>query len=109
MDNKFNQLCVWEGVTLGNDTIDNFEKFFLNNLNTKIKYCETVITKGSFERNEEGGRSDILFYVHDDDIQMFALKRFNYEGIRWWEDVVSYNDGAYKYDREILDKYPVRW
>jgi len=108
MGNKFNQLCVWSGTTLGESTIEDFEKFFIDNLNARIKFCEVVITNGSVERNEEGGRSDILFYVHDNDVMGFAVKRFEY-GIRWWEDVVSYNDGAYLYSQGILDKYPVKW
>jgi hypothetical protein len=30
-------------------------------------------------------------------------------GIRWWEDVVSYNDNSHLYSKEILDKYSVKW
>jgi hypothetical protein len=71
-------------------------------------FCEEVITNGSEERNEEGGRCDILFYIHDEDIRKFALPRLSL-GIRWWEDVVKYNDGAYLYSEEILKKYPVTW
>jgi len=107
-ENKFNQLCVWQGTVLGDSSIEDFIDFFKEKLNTRVKFCEEVTTNGSVERNEEGGRNDILFYIHDDDIPNFALKRFEF-CIRWWEDVVYYNDGAYLYDQEILDKYSVKW
>jgi len=107
-NNKFNQLCVWQGTILGDSTVEDFEQFFKENFNTRVKFCEEVITNGSVERNEEGGRNDILFYVHDDDIPHFALKRLAI-GIRWWEDVVSYNDNSYLYSQEVLDKYAVKW
>jgi len=107
-ENKFNQLCVLQGTILGENSIQDFEQFFIDNFNARVKFCEEVKTNGSIERNEEGGRNDILFYVHDDDIPNFALNRFAY-GIRWWEDVVSYNDNSYLYSQEVLDKYEVKW
>ncbi|MBD5589116.1 hypothetical protein [Clostridium botulinum] len=106
--NKFNQLCVLQGVTLGDNPIDEFINLMETELNTRAKFCEEVITQGSVERQEEGGRHDLLFYVHDDDISHFAIKRLSM-GIRWWEDVVSYNDNSYLYSNEVLDKYPVKW
>lgn len=108
MENKFNQLCVWPGTVLGDNTIENFEQFFKDEFDARVKYAEEVITNGSIERNEEGGRNDLLFFIHDEDVSKFAVKRLAY-GIRWWEDVVSYNDGAYLYKQEVLDKYPVMW
>lgn len=104
----FKQLCVWEGCTLEENTTKDFEDFFKDELDVRVQFAEVTITNGSEERNEEGGRSDILFYIHDEDISKFALKRFEY-GIRWWEDVVSYNDGAYRYDSDVLEKYAVTW
>ncbi|MBY6842837.1 hypothetical protein [Clostridium botulinum] len=106
--NKFNQLCVLQGVTLGDSQADEFVNFIKTELNTRVKFCEEVITQGNVERQEEGGRHDLLFYVHDDDISHFAIKRLSM-GIRWWEDVVSYNDEVYLYSNEVLDKYPVMW
>jgi len=49
-----------------------------------------------------------LFYILDDDVLRFAETKLAL-GIRWWEDVVFYNDGAYLYSKEVLEKYPVRW
>ncbi|MDD4779210.1 MAG: hypothetical protein PHT02_01210 [Tissierellia bacterium] len=108
MDNNFKQLCVWQGFALGNHSIADFEEHMKNTFDVKIKFAEEVETNGSEARNEEGGRHDLLFYIHDEDISKFAVKRLAY-GIRWWEDVVLYNDGAYLYNQEILDKYSVKW
>ena len=59
---------------------------------------------------ETGGRSDILFYVHTDDVAAFALKRLQLDGApRWWENVVSYNDNSHLYTQEVLDRYKVTW
>ena len=107
-ENKFNQLCVWQGTVLGDSSVEDFTNFFKENFNARVKFCEEVKTNGSVERNEEGGRNDIFFYIHDDDMGHFALKRLAL-GIRWWEDVVSYNDGAYLYSQDVLDGYPIKW
>lgn len=108
MDEQFKQLCVWEGVTLEGDTEENFIKFCKDEFDVRVKFCEEAITNGSIERNEEGGRHDLLFYVHNDDMKKFITKRLVY-GIRWWEDVVSYNNGTYLYSQDILQKYAVNW
>ena len=107
MDKNYKQLCVLQGCIFGDDTKEDFEKHFLD-LGFRVKFAEQVITNGSVERNEEGGRSDILFYIHNDDIEKFAIPRLSMD-IRWWEDVVSYNNNSYLYSEEILEKYPVRW
>lgn len=82
MEDKFNQLCVWQGCFLGDNSIKEFEDFMKKELNVRIKFCEEMITNGSIERNEEGGRHDLLFYIHDDDIRYFTVARLSY-GIRW--------------------------
>jgi len=107
-ENKFNQLCVLQGTVLGENSIQDFEQFFIDNFNARVKFCEQVVTNGNESKDEEGCRNDILFYIHDNDIPQFALKRFSM-GIRWWEDVVSYNDNSYLYNQEVLDRYEVKW
>jgi len=108
-DNEYDQLCVMQGTTLGDKTKEDFEKWMKQTLNVRVKFAEEVITNGSVEREEEGGRHDLLFYVHNDDITAsFCTERFKV-GIRWWEDVVVFNDGSYLYTQEVLDKYPPAW
>lgn len=108
MENQFTQLCVWPGCVMGDNTPEDFEKYLLEEMDVRVKFAEEVTTNGSVERHEEGGRKDLLFFIHADDISKFAGRRLMM-GIRWWEDVVSYNDGAYLYSEEILNKYPVTW
>jgi len=92
---SFNQVCVWPGTTLGDSTVEQFEKFFMDELNTRIQFLEIIETAPDMENGMPvegtGGRSDILFAVHKDDIGHFAIKRLAYE-IRWIEDV--YGNGS---------------
>lgn len=104
----FHQICVWTGVTLGDLTPEEFEQFMQDEFEVRTQFKEVAITNGSAERDEIGGRSDLIFAIHDNDISQFAIARLAV-GIRWWEDVVSYNDGAYLYTDEVLTRYPVRW
>ena len=91
---------------------ESFEKYIRNELNSRVKFAERVYTLP--DRNENGSivngtgdRSDVLFYIHDEDISKFAVPRLAY-GIRWWEDVF-YNEGQGIYRRETLNKYPKKW
>lgn len=108
--NVYRQLCVWEGTVIDKNNANEFEKFFLKEVGVRVKYSEEVITNPTpfNEFKEPGGRNDVLFYIHVEDISIFATKRFIF-GIKWWEDVVSYNNKAYLYTNEILAKYPTLW
>ena len=109
----FDQLCVWPGTTLGNSTPQDFENFFLKELRTRVKYHTEVKTLPDLDPNgkpvpETGGRNDLFFFVHKDDIGTFAVSRFPL-GIRWWEDVVKYNKNSHLYTPEFLKENPVTW
>ena len=61
--------------------------------NVRVQYLETILTKPDIGRDGEpientGGRSDILFAVHLNDIAKFAVPRLQ-AGIRWIEDVLA--------------------
>ena len=105
--NNYNQLCIWEGTVLADATPEQFEKDILNIFGVRVKFAEEVVTLPCESSGEEGGRHDLLFYVHDEDIGKFAIPRLA-AGIRWWEDVF-YNGQEYRYPDEILNKYPVKW
>lgn len=112
MEENFTQLCVWPGTILGNNTIEQFEQFFIDTFHgTRIKFSEIVITIPDMEKGkpvpDTGGRSDIFFYVHNEDVEKFAVSRLVY-GIRWWEDVVQ-NESHLIYPEEIIDKYLLKW
>lgn len=102
MKNKI--LCVWQGTILGDNTVADFIKFFKDTFDIEIEYAEEVKTLGSVEHDEEGGRTDQLFWVKNSNIGKFATKRLQY-GIRWWEDIF-FNNQEYQYSQEILAKYP---
>lgn len=110
---EYAQLCVWQGTTLDDSNPSELVDFFKSEFDTRIKFCEEVITQPDIDDKGEyidgtGGRCDLLFFVHSDDIPKFAIPRLRI-GIRWWEDVVSYNNNSHLYTDDILKKYPVNW
>ena len=104
---KFNQLCVWPGTIVGKDQIKDFEKFFKDEMGTRVKYVEEIETLPTPDEEGTGGRNDAFFYVHDEDIDKFAIPRLSM-GIRWWEDVLGNGNGVL-YPQEVLTKYPKTW
>lgn len=113
MENQFTQLCVWPGTVLGDSTPQDLEQFFLDEMKTRVKYKCEVVTNPDIDESgnaipETGGRNDLFFYVHSDDINHFAVPRLKM-GIRWWEDVVGYNDNRHLYSEEFLNANPLTW
>jgi hypothetical protein len=111
--NKFSQLCVWPGTVLGDSTPSDLEQFFLEEMNARIKYHCSVTTLPDLDKNgrpdfSTGGRNDLFFYVHEDDVAHFAVPRLKM-GIRWWEDVVGYNDNSHLYTPEFIAAHPLTW
>ncbi len=113
-DEKYRQLAVWAAVVLEDDEVEDFTEFMQENLDTRVKFSETVYTLPSMDDGEPvpdtGGRADLFFYVHNDDIPAFAIKRFALgDGCpRWWEDVLGNGDGDL-YTQEVHSKYPKTW
>lgn len=113
--NQFTQLCVWPsclvlglGILPGSakaiKEIKKFEDFMAQDFKgTRVKYAEEVKTLPTPGEPGTGGRNDIFFYVHSEDLSKFAIVRL-VAGIRWWEDVVE-NNNHILYPKEILDKY----
>lgn len=104
----FTQVCVWPGTICGPEQIASFEEFFLTQMNTRIKYLEEVLTLPDFENGrvvaDTGGRNDIFFAVHSEDIPRFAVPRLTM-GIRWIEDVLDnekhHGNGSIYHERVI--------
>jgi hypothetical protein len=110
---NYTQLCVWPGTVLGDSTPQDLEKFFLDEMKTRVKYHTEVTTLPDLDKDgnpdpETGGRNDLFFYVHSDDVANFAIPRLQM-GIRWWEDVVGYNDNSHLYTKEFLESHPLTW
>lgn len=103
----FSQLCVWEGTVVGADEIKNFERWVRDEFGVRAIYVEEVLTLPTEGEPGTGGRNDLFFRIHDEDIKKFAIPRLGY-GIRWWEDVLGNGNGVL-YPQHILEKYPQTW
>ena len=109
---SFKQLCVWPATILKQDQEKDFIQFMLIEFKARIKLAEVVLTLPDMDKEGcavegTGGRPDIFFYVHDEDISKFSIPRLSV-GIRWWEDVLG-NGGGKLYPQNILEKYPKGW
>ena len=111
--NPFVQLCVWPGTVLGDSTPEDFENFFLEEMAVRVKYHTEVKTRPDLDAAgrpvaETGGRNDLFFFVHNEDSAKFAIPRLAM-GIRWWEDVIKYNDNSHLYEWEFIKAHPPTW
>lgn len=89
----FTQVVVWPGTIVGLDQIQEFVEFMQEELGVRVKYISELKTKADWFSTYEdtkgsGGRNDVLFYIHSDDIEKFAIPRFQY-GMQWLEDVLN--------------------
>ena len=103
----FKQVCVWPGCILGKSTVVEFEEFFKNDFNTRIQFLEEIKTLPDTENGrpvpDTGGRNDIFFAIHDEDISNFSIPRFQI-GVRWIEDVLaSCNYRSRIYPERVFD------
>jgi hypothetical protein len=110
---NFTQLCVWPGTIVGTESKDDFEKFFLDEMEVRVQYLTEVKTLPDRDVNgmpvrETGDRNDCFFYVHSEDVGKFARPRLAM-GIRWWEDVIKYNDNSHLYTPEFIENHPPTW
>lgn len=85
----FTQVVVWPGIILGLDsTSEEFEQFVLEELKIRAKFIGEFTTGPDFDDPDTGGRKDLVFYVHTEDIPKFSITRLEY-GMRWLEDVLD--------------------
>jgi|TARA_Y100000310_G_C20477504_1_gene713101 hypothetical protein len=107
-ENNFNQLVVWPGTVMGDNTATDFEDFFKEEGFT-VKFADSFMTlpDPGKDPSESGGRGDILFYIADEDIGKFSIWRLKH-GMKWWEDYL--NNGATSIvPVELLEKYKNAW
>jgi len=96
----YNQVCVWPGTLVPEDQVPEFEKHFAD-AGARVQFLETVMTGPDTPLDPEtGGRADVFFAVHGEDVPGFAVPRL-IAGIRWIEDVLAPGN----YEHEI---YPER-
>lgn len=79
-DKNFNELYVWIGSSLGCSEIE-FKNVMFSFLGLRIKFCESVRTNG---------RTDLLFYIHDEDIQKLDKTQFK-TCIKRLDDIICSN------------------
>lgn len=92
----YRQVCVWPGTIVEPHEIKDFEEFFLTEMNVRVVYLESIATEPDYDDlgndiNGTGGRHDVFFAVHNEDVGSFAVPRLMM-GIRWIEDVLSPNN-----------------
>lgn len=106
LNEGFTQVCVWPGTMLGDSTVEALQSYMEHNFGTRVQFLEEITTSPDLDWagrpvHGTGGRVDMLFAVHEEDILKFALKRLNY-GIRWIEDVY-YNGNGDVYPARVSD------
>jgi hypothetical protein len=104
----FTQVCVWPGTIVGADSVADFEKFFMEEFGTRVKYIEEVLTKPDWQDRDDpeaGRRNDVVFYVHSEDIPKFAVPRLSL-GVRWIEDVLN-NEVSHNEHQNAPEMYSI--
>ena len=107
----FSQVLMIHGVNAP-PSAKEFEDLIGEALNgARIQYLEQVLTEPDIDEDGcriegTGGRSDLLFSVHSEDVGAISILRLQF-GMRWIEDVIKYNDNAHLYPAR-LDGY-CRW
>lgn len=105
----FSQVCLWPGCLVGEKQIKAFEAFFKEQ-GFRVQYLEEVLTYPDLDAGflpvpNTGGRNDVIFAIHSEDIPKFAVWRFT-AGIRWIEDVLArHNHSCHMYDCDRLERY----
>jgi len=111
-DPGFTQVCIWPGTVVGSDYIDKFVAVMAAEFDgVRVQYLEEIKTKPDKLRGvmvaDTGGRTDVFFAVHEDDLQKFAIPRLK-AGIRWFEDVIS-NERSQSPDYSIYPDYVMHY
>jgi len=104
---EYNQLVVWVGVILKEAEYPSFIEQMKEEIGTRIEVRESFTTDPTPNMPDTGGRYDLIFAVHEDDISSFAIKRLQIGGMSWWEDYLDNNPNIVPED--ILEKYPRTW
>lgn len=92
----FTQVVVWEGCSLKDSEIPEFEDFVKSLGAAGVQFLEVVLTLPDLGHDGAvpgtGGRSDILFAITQEGMNKFAIARLQY-GMRWLDDVYGNNNG----------------
>ena len=102
-------LTLWPGTLVKESDLTGLMNFFKEVFDIEpvpVGCVETLpdIDEEGAEIEDTGGRCDFFFYVKEDDVPKFAIKRFRF-GMRWWEDIY-YNNGEDIYPIQFREVYP---
>ena len=105
LKNGYTQVCIWPGVLLvPKDEHPDPELYFCElikeQFGVRVQFLESVKTFPDVDESGDpiegtGGRNDIVFAVHKEDIKRFAIPRL-VAGISWVEDVMSLNNSTHR-------------
>jgi len=95
---NYNQLVLWIGTIVGEENIEEFEKYFEEQFGFRVKYFKEFKLLNEYENN------CVLFYIHSEDIPKFSLFRIQTNDMKWFEDYVENNIS--EIPSEILEWYP---
>jgi hypothetical protein len=87
----FEQVCVWEGVKLRPGCTREWESVW-RDMGVRVQFLEEIETRPAIDKlgkkvPSTGGRVDLFFAVHCEDIGRLAALRPEFD-IRWIEDVL---------------------
>lgn len=104
IDRPFSQVVVWQGILIGPEMTDQFVEFCATEFDgARVQYIREIQTFPDPGVPGTGGRNDVLFSIHEDDVSKFAVKRLGW-GMRWLDDVYGNGHGHLYPDdvRELL-------
>lgn len=89
----FKQVCIWPATIVGAERIADFVDFMKDEMDVRVQYLEEIKTNPDKDSDGDpvmntGGRNDVFFAVHEEDVGKFAVPRLSM-GIRWVEDALS--------------------
>jgi hypothetical protein len=96
LNEGFTQVCVWPSTIVGEESIKNFENWIKEDFDVRCQYLEEIKTRPDVKDSigKTGSRNDLIFAIHSEDIQKFAVPRLNY-GISWIEDALAHDKDIY--------------
>jgi len=97
------QVCVWLATVIQNAkdpmSVEDFEDYMLVELDYRVQYMFEYKTLP--DNSGEGGRNDVVFALHNDDVNRMMGDRL----IRFGGDIKWYNDYKNNYGKQIPSKY----
>lgn len=107
LNEGFKQVVVWPGTLVEPERVPEFVTFMHDEFGVRVQYLESITTKPDMDKDGDpiigtGGRVDVFFAVHEDDISgSFCVNRL-IAGMRWIEDVLD-NDNGQLYPSDVKE------